>query len=65
MKQAMIRAVDNEAATKWTATIGEENTNPANSSYSVGFSVVQVSQSVNNIKQLNSIYISSLFEYLK
>ena len=46
MKQAMIRAVDNEAATKWTATIGDENQNPANSSYTVGFSVVQVSHSV-------------------
>ena len=41
--QAIIRAVDNEAATKWTQIIGEENQNPANSSYTVGFSVIQVS----------------------
>ena len=49
LEQAIIRAVDNEAATKWTTIIGEENQNAANSSYTVGFSLVQVSQSVHRI----------------
>ena len=43
LQQAIIRAVDNEAATKWTQTIGEENQNSANFSYTVGYSVIQVS----------------------
>ena len=38
----MIRAVDNEAATKWTQIIGDENLNVKNSAYSVGFSIIQV-----------------------
>ena len=52
--KAIIRAVDNEAATKWTTIIGEENINPANSSYTVGFSVIQVSVS-------QSLYKAQLF----
>ena len=43
VKQAVIRAVDNAAATKWTRIIGDENQNPAETSYSVGYSVIQVS----------------------
>ena len=39
----MIRAVDNEAATTWTQTIGDVNTDATKSAYSVGFSVIQVS----------------------
>ena len=39
----MIRAVDNEAATSWTQTIGDVNTDTSKSAYSVGFSVIQVS----------------------
>ena len=39
-EQAIIRAVDNEAATKWTQIIGEANQDPANSSYTVTDNVV-------------------------
>ena len=42
--KAMIRAVDNDAATKWTQTIGDLNTDTTKSAYSVGFSVIQVSK---------------------
>ena len=42
----MIRAVDNEAATSWTQTIGDVNTDTTKSAYSVGFSVIQVSISI-------------------
>ena len=42
----MIRAVDNEAATTWTQTIGDVNTDATKSAYSVGFSVIQVSISI-------------------
>ena len=44
--KAMIRAVDNEAATKWTKTLGDLNTDTTKSAYSVGFSVIQVSREI-------------------
>ena len=50
----MIRAVDNEAATLWTQTIGDDNLNPANSAYTVGFSVIQVSLSDKHRNELVS-----------
>merc|ERR550517_910527 len=44
--KAMIRAVDNDAATKWTQTIGDLNTDTTKSAYSVGFSVIQGSSAL-------------------
>ena len=57
-EQAIIRAVDNEAATKWTQIIGEANQDPANSSYTVGFSVIQVSQSLSLTEEPRQRFLS-------
>ena len=42
--KVIIRAVDNEAATKWTTTLGDLNTDTTKSAYSVGFSLIEVSR---------------------
>ena len=36
--KAMVKAVDNEAATKWTKTFGDDTTSP----YSTGYTVTEV-----------------------
>ena len=40
--RAVIRVVDNEARTKWTQTLGDEHQDTDNSSYSEGFSIIEV-----------------------
>ena len=42
--KVIIRAVDNEAATKWSRTLGDLNTDTTKSAYSVGFSLIEVSR---------------------
>ena len=44
--KVLVRAVNNEAVTTWSQTIGGDNTDPTMSAYSVGFSVIQVSREI-------------------
>ena len=42
----MVRRIDNAGATVWTYIVGDSHTNAAKTSYSAGYSIAQVRQTV-------------------